>query len=58
MTITPWTIYLITLLGDVRGAARLLTVVGAAVVALQVLYACLCFDVVIKTARSLKSLRR
>lgn len=28
MTITPWTIYLITLLGDVRDAAKLLTVVG------------------------------
>ena len=47
MTITPWTIYLITLLGDVRDAARLLTIVGAAVVALQVLYVCLCFDVAV-----------
>ena len=45
MTITPWTIYFITVLGDIRTAARFLTIVGAAVIALQVLYACLCFDV-------------
>lgn len=57
MTITPWTIYLITLLGDVRVAARLLTVVGAAVVALQVLYACLCFDVVMNDGTVIEKLK-
>lgn len=57
MTITPWTIYLITLLGDVRVAARLLTIVGAAVVALQVLYACLCFDVAVKDGTVIEKLK-
>lgn len=57
MTITPWTIYLITLLGDVRVAARLLTVVGAAVVALQVLYACLCFDVAMNDGTVIEKLK-
>ena len=57
MTITPWTIYLITLLGDVRDAAKLLTVVGAAVVALQVLYVCLCFDVAMKDVTVIEKLK-
>ena len=57
MTITPWTIYLITLLGDVRVAARLLTIVGAAVVALQVLYACLCYDVAMNNGTVIEKLK-
>lgn len=57
MTITPWTIYLITLLGDVRVAARLLTIVGAAVVVLQVLYACLCYDVAMNNGTVIEKLK-
>ena len=57
MTITPWAIYLITLLGDVRDAAKLLTVVGVAVVALQVLYVCLCFDVAMKDVTVIEKLK-
>lgn len=57
MTITPWTIYLITLLGDVRVAAGLLTSVGAAVVVLQVLYACLCYDVAMNNGTVIEKLK-
>lgn len=57
MTITPWTIYLITLLGDVRVAAGLLTSVGVAVIALQVLYACLCYDVAMNNGTVIEKLK-